>query len=225
MIYHQKAIKVNRDWTSAYLNKFGTLLLTGNLSEARLLLDSLSKNSAENHIDDQVTVDLYEKKYVQALTRVTNARTEDFGYKGVRNLYLAKICALMNDKVSADRYFDLALAELNLELKADSNNANIHALRGLAMAGKGDTGAISEGKKAVSIAVKDNNKILERELKLLLAEIYTKLGMSDEAFELIEDSLRNPSLFSTEILRKDPMWIPLENKQKFNAIIKKYEVR
>jgi hypothetical protein len=93
------------------------------------------------------------------------------------------------------------------------------------MAGKGDTGAISEGKKAVSIAVKDNNKILERELKLLLAEIYTKLGISDEAFELIEDSLRNPSLFSTEILRKDPMWIPLENKQKFNAIIKKYEVR
>jgi TolB-like protein len=222
LIYHQKAINVNRDWLAAYLNKFYTLLLMGKASEARSLLDSVSKNSGETYVEDQILLDMYQGEYLNALSKITNAVPADFDYNGIRSLYLANICTLLNDKANADRYFDAALDELNLELKADTGNAEIHGYIGLALAGRGNTDAVSKGENAVRIAKTNNDKILEREMILFQAEIYTKLGMFKEAVGLIEDSLMHPSLFSTKFLELDPRWKPLMKRPDIKTIIEKY---
>ena len=219
LIYHNKAIKVNRDWRNAYMNKYYTLLLMGRVTEARNLLDSLSKNSDEKHVEEFIKLDMYEENYVGALSKATDAKTEDFDFNGIRFLYLANICNLMKDKASAEKYYNSAYEELNLELNADTGNAYIHGNIGLALAGIGNNDALVKGEKAVSIAKTNNDKILESEMILFQAEIYTKLGMFNEASEMIIETLNTPSLFSVQLLRTEPAWKPLLKNPKITALL------
>jgi tetratricopeptide (TPR) repeat protein len=223
LIYHQKAIVVNPDWSAAYMNKFYTLLLNGNTSEARTLLDSISRNSSEKHTEDQIMLDIYDGKYPNALTKATNANPDDFRFRGVRYLFMANISNLLNDKAGADGYFDAALNDLNLELKADTGNARIHSFIGLALAGKGKKEGLAQGERAIRIAVKNRDKMLESDMILNMAQIYTQLGMFQEAIEKIKASLKNPSLFSAKMLRLDPVWKPLLLSPELKTTIAKYE--
>jgi tetratricopeptide (TPR) repeat protein len=221
LIYHNKAIRVNRDWPNAYLNKYYTLILMGRVPEARILLDSLSKNSAEKYIEEHIKLDIYDRNYPVALSKATDASPDDFEFNGVRYLYLANICELMNDKASAEKYFDSASEELKLELQADTGNAYIHGLVGLALAGSGSPDALAEGEKAVRIAKTNNKRILESEMILVQAEIFTKLGMFDEAVEKIKELLSTPSLFSVELFKTEPVWEPLLKKPEIVALLNK----
>ena len=60
---------------------------------------------------------------------------------------------------------------------------------------------------------------------LNLAQIYTLLGLFDDAIPQIEYSLNNPSLFSTKMLQIDPVWKPLRDRREFKTIITKYDNR
>lgn len=121
-------------------------------------------------------------------------------------MYLGNISLLQGNSENANMYFDLALVVLNLELGSDGSNANIHSLIGLAMAGKGDQGAITEGKYAIELAKKAKDYVLESEMIANMAEIYTKLGMCESATEQIDYLLKNPSYFSVTMLMLDPVW-------------------
>ncbi len=218
--YHQKAIDVNPLWEAAYLNKFRTLLLTGSLAEARNILEKLIQTSNSDHLEYQIILDMYEGKYPDAFKKAINASNYDFTFTGMRSLYLANISILMNKK--ADKYYGHALKELNLELNANPDNAEIQSLIGSALSGKGNKiAALEEGERAVDLAATENNKILEREMNINLAEIYTKLGLFDEAIEIIKDALNNHSLFSTKILQHEPVWKPLLDIPEIKKIIKK----
>jgi tetratricopeptide (TPR) repeat protein len=216
--YHQKAIIVNASWEAAYLNKFRTLLLKGSLNEARDVLQELIKILKSDHIEYQIILDMYEGKYPQAFDKAINASNSDFAFVGVRSLYLGNISKMMNKK--ADKYFDHAVKELNLELNANPDNAEIHSLVGLAYSGKGSKlAAVTEGEDAIKLAAMKNNKILESEMNLNLAEIYTRLGMFDDAIVIIKDAFKNHSLFSTKILQHDPCWKPLLSNPEIKKII------
>jgi tetratricopeptide (TPR) repeat protein len=225
LLFHQKAISVNRDWKAAYLNKYYTLLLMGKVSEARNLLDSLSKNSDEKHIEEHIKLDMYDENYPGALAKVTAASPDDFDYNGFRSLYLANICNLMNDKASAEKYFNTAFEEFKLELIADTGNANIHGLIGLALAGMRNPDALAEGEKAIRIAKNNNKKILESEMIQVQAEILTKLGMYDEAIEKIKEILTTPSLFSVGLLKTESAWKPLQRNPKIAALLHEHGKR
>jgi tetratricopeptide (TPR) repeat protein len=223
MIYHEKAISVNPAFQAAYFNKFGTLLLTGKTAEARSVLDLISKNSAINQIEDRIQLDLYDGKYYEALSKAKLSQSHDFTSRSGRFICLGNICMLLNDKINSDKYFGNAIDELSQELKTDSANARIHGLLGLAIAGKGNNEAVQEGEKAIRIARTNNNKLLETDLIINLAEIYTKLGMYREASELIDEKLRDPSFFSVKMLKIDPVWKPLMSTQEIKKIIVKYD--
>lgn len=227
LIYHQKAIDVNPDWGAAYMNKFGSLLLKyGNTLEARSLLNQIEKNSSEKHTEDQIILDMYDGRYLDALSKATYAKPEDFAFKGVQFMHMANASILLNDNSNADNYFSIAVEDFYHDMKDCTNDASLHSYLGLALAGKGnDKEAVKEGKKAVELARKDKNKILEREMILNLAELYTKLGMYKEAFDMIEDSLKNPSLFSVKMLKLDPAWKPLLNRPELKTIVAKYDNR
>ncbi len=206
--YHQMAIDVDPSWEAAYLNKFRTLLLKGSLNEARVVLQNLIKILKTDHTEYQIILEIYEGKYSEAFDKTVNASNSDFAYAGVRSLYLANISKMM--KKNAEKYFVQALKELNLELNANPDNAEIHSLVGLAFSGKGSKlAAVTEGEDAIKLAALKNNKILESEMNINLAEIYTNLGMFDDAVAILKDALINHSLFSIKILQYEPVWKPL----------------
>ena len=219
--FHNKAIVINSKWEAAYLNKLRALLLKeAKTSQARKVLTKLIKLTHEGHIQYQIMLNIYDRKYKKAYKEALNSIPYDFTWLGERCLHLGNISQLMNDKEKAFKYFDCAIKELNLELNVNPDNAEIHSLIGLAHAGKCNKAeAVEEGERALKIAVTQNNKILESEMRINLTEIYTKVCMVTEAYKLIKDSLENPSLFSTKILQLDPVWENLLNTPKMKKII------
>lgn len=223
--FHQKAIDIKPEWEAAYFNKFRALLLkNATTSEARNLLNTILKNSKDEQLEYQIILDIYDGNYSAALEKAEKAKNTDFPVKWTRYWYLGNISALQNDNDNADKYFNTALKKLKTELDANPKNAELHSLKGMAHAGKKEKAeAVAEGKRAVSFAKKSNNKILESEMTLNLAKIYSMLGMKKESIEMIEEVLKSPSLFSTKVLRQDPVWKPMLQDEKLIAITKKYD--
>ena len=82
--------------------------------------------------------------------------------------------------------------------------------------------AIAEGKKAVTLAVLHKDIMVESDMIVNLAKIYTMLGLYKDALFNIEYSLKNPSLFSTKLLQIDPVWRPLLNRPEYKKMLEKY---
>lgn len=224
--FHQQAIRLNEDWEAAYFNMFRTVLLKNdNTQEAHKVLKTiLKKSDKDEHPEYQIILDLYDGKYPDALDKSLKAKNNDFPVSGSRFIYLGNISMLMNDKDNAEKYFNSALKKLKSELDANPNNADLHSMNGMALAGlKNKTEAVTEGKKAVAIAKKTNNGLLESDMILNLAKIYAQLDMQKEAVETIEDVLNRPSLFSSKVLFHDPVWKPLLGNDKLKTIIRKYD--
>lgn len=224
LIYHQKAIDVDEDWGASYQNKFGTLLLKyDNTAEAHNFLNEVITNSSDKHIENQIILDICDGNYFEAFNKVKKSKPEDYAYGYQRYMYLGNISLFLNDKPGAEKYFGNALDELKLMSQADTSNVSLHALIGVALAGQGKKEALSEGEKAAAIARKQNNKILETEINLYLAEICTKLDMPEDAINYIELVLATPSLFSTKVLKTDPVWKSLLSSPEINKVIAKYD--
>ena len=137
LIYHQKAIDVNPGWKASYLNKIETLVLkNGNTSEARAVLDSFIMNTNGNQMEVKILLDIYDGKYNDAFSDADKTGPEDFNIKGNKYLYLAWISSLLNNPKNAGKYYDAALAVLDIDLSRDSTSAEIHSLIGIANAGK-----------------------------------------------------------------------------------------
>lgn len=224
LIFHQKAINVNHDWGAAYQNELGTLLLRyADTSEAHKFINEASANSGDKHVEDQITLDMYDGKYFDAFTKAKKSGPEDFSYKGSRSMYLGNISLLLNDKPGAEKYFSDALDLLKLDLKDDTLDTRVHGMIGLALAGQGKNEAVKEGENALRIARKENDKLLETETILCLAEIHTRLGNFKDAIKNIEIVLKSPSLFSTKLLQLDPVWKPLMSSPEIKTLIAKYD--
>jgi serine/threonine-protein kinase len=56
-----------------------------------------------------------------------------------------------------------------------------------------------------------------------LAKIYSRVGEVDKALDLIDELLSIPSWLSVRLLRLDPVWDPLRNHPRFQALLEKYD--
>jgi hypothetical protein len=81
---------------------------------------------------------------------------------------------------------------------------------------------VAAGKKAIDLSVEDKNKMKESDMIITLAQIYTKLGLFDEAIKSIEYLLENPSNFSPKLLELDPVWKPLLDRPEIKSLLRKY---
>jgi tetratricopeptide (TPR) repeat protein/TolB-like protein len=224
LIFHQKAINSDPAWSASYNNKIESLCSKyGNTSGARSLLDSAIRNTNKNFNNTKIDLDIYDGKYSEAFAEAIKSDPDDFGVRGERYLCLANICSLLNKKEDALKYYDSALVDLNNEMTTYNDDSYIHSLIGLGYAGVGNkVKAIEEGKKAIDLTIADKNKMKESDMIVTLAQIYTRLGLFDEAIKNVEFLLKNPSNFSTKILKLDPVWKPLFNYPEMKTLIMTY---
>jgi tetratricopeptide (TPR) repeat protein len=224
LVYHQKAINSDPEWAASYKNKIESLLRKyGNTLAARSLLDSARRNTHGNYNETEIGIDIYDRKYSEAFAAAVRSSPNDFSIKGERYLCLANICNLMNKKEDAVKYYDSALVDFNNIRSTGYNNSYLHSLTGLAYAGMGNKEkAVEEGKKAIALTVENKNKLKESDMITTLAQIYTMLGLFDEAIKNIEYLIKNPSNFSPKLLELDPVWKPLLNRPEIKSLLKKY---
>jgi tetratricopeptide (TPR) repeat protein len=222
LIFHQKAIDMMPGWPAGYGNKIETLILkSGKTAEARTLVETAIKKTGDNMIGRRILLDIYDRKYEDALQLAEKSGDGHFEDNGNRYLYLATISTLLKNQKNARLYYDSARVSLTTALSKDPINCEIHGLTGIAYAGLGNKiKAIEEGEK--SIALTQKNKVDESDMRITFAKILTMVGEYDKAIAEIAFLLNNQSRLSVGLLELDPVWKPLMDNPEYKAMIMKY---
>ena len=105
------------------------------------------------------------------------------------------------------------------QLRAAPEDAQLHALLGLALAylGKKDE-AIREGERAVALLPVTKDAYLGPYLQHQLARIYVLVGEPEKALDNLEPLLKIPYLLSPGWLRIDPNFDPLRKNPRFEKL-------
>jgi tetratricopeptide (TPR) repeat protein len=110
-------------------------------------------------------------------------------------------------------------------LREAPEDAARHAQHGLILAALDrKQEAIAEGKRAVELQPESRDAFDGPQMTTALAQIYALTGESDEALRLIDHLLGIPSGLTVPMLKLDPIWDPLRNDPRFQALIDKYAV-
>ena len=86
-----------------------------------------------------------------------------------------------------------------------------------------DVAAIREGKQAVELYPMSVDAWNGDYLVRNLARIYLLIGNQNAAIEQLEILLSVPSLMTAARLRLDPIWDPLRDHPRFQALLERYE--
>jgi TolB-like protein/Tfp pilus assembly protein PilF len=126
----------------------------------------------------------------------------------------------------ARRSFDDARVELEKKVIQKPDDHRHRGSLGIAYAGLGRREeAVREAKRGCDLmpASKDALRAINRVEDL--AVVYTMVGNSSDAIATLDDLLARCGWFSVSVLRLDPTWDPLRSDPRFQALLKKYEVK
>jgi TolB-like protein len=136
------------------------------------------------------------------------------------SLYVGWAHQLRGDGAAAHAAFDTTRVTLDSLLRQLPEDWRLHAARGLALAGMGYRA------EAVREARWLRNSLRYREagadwatLAEERARILSQAGEPQAALDEIEQMLRRPSLLSVHALRLDPLWDPLRQHPRFQALL------
>jgi serine/threonine-protein kinase len=82
--------------------------------------------------------------------------------------------------------------------------------------------AIREGQRAIELKPESKDAFDGPMYTTAMAQIYTWAGDKDQALQLIERSLTTPNGLTAPILKLDPVWDPLRDDTRFEALINRY---
>lgn len=138
-------------------------------------------------------------------------------------LLKAIVHQLQGDKSTAQTEFEQArIVSENLLREAPEDPAR-HAQHGLILAALNrKQEAIAEGKRAVELLPESQDAFAGPQCTASLAQIYALTGEADEAFRLIDHLLSIPNGLTIPVLKLDPIWDPLREDPRFQAMIDKY---
>ena len=214
-IFFQKAIEVMPSWSGPYISMIECLILNnGNTREARKVLDTMYvRTSIRDHYWG-VMMSIYEGRYQDALKEIQSSSDADFQFPGVRYLTEGWIFSLLNDQHRAKVYNDSALVLYKQMIMDSPKNYYAYGNCGLAYASLGDvTDAVIAGKTAVELASDD--QLTKADMIFNLGKIYIITGDFANATRQVEWLLDNPSSFSLNLLKIDPVWKKLAEAPEF----------
>jgi serine/threonine-protein kinase len=202
----------------------------GDVAKGKLLLRAIPDSMVRNHprlLSQWLLLDRLDRSHEDALNRLDSSPLTGVEMGGVswpKPLLYAQVYALMGRTDTVALVSDSARAILEVRLATEPDDPRLHAplhsALGLAYAGLGrKDDAIRHGKRAVELA-----RGLSRRSHFLaeLARTYVMVGESDAAIDQIEAVLAAPGELSVPLLRIDPIYDPLRDHPRFQALLDKY---
>lgn len=222
IIFHQKAVDIMPAWPDASLNKMYSILLRdGQTNKAWPVMNAITDNSSKTAGEYKIkllTMDRDYQKALQEVEKLLSGPSDKF-------LYKAAIHTSLNNSAAAQMHYDSAIVSLNKELTTNSDHPQIHMNLASSFAGKGNSKkAIEEGNKAIELATATGNNMIINDMKLNYLEVLIDVGEYEEAVELADYLLENPSMLSLKLLEHDPVFDPLRKRQDFKDIIKEHSL-
>ena len=153
----------------------------------------------------------------QLLLRLTPTAFDD--NRGAWGLALAETYALRGDSARAHVYADSARLAYAEQLRATPQDAQLHALHGVALAYLGRTAeAIQEGERGLALLPITKDAYSGAYNQHLLARIYLLVGEPEQALDRLEPLLKIPYYLSPGWLRIDPTFAPLQRNPRFERL-------
>ena len=126
------------------------------------------------------------------------------------------------NKAKAQAAFQRARPFAEQSLRESPGDAARHIQLGFILTGLDrKQEALAEGRRAVELTPESEDAFDGPQLTASLAQIYAWVGEKDQALRLLDRSLETPNGITVPMLKLDPMWDPLRNDPRFQALIDK----
>jgi tetratricopeptide (TPR) repeat protein len=223
-----QAIELSRDWAEPHVWRIALYpKWPGHRAQARAAVDegalSIAVAADQDFVYWVLLVDIVERKYDEALTRLAAMTAEAFDGRNQfvpRAQVQSTIYGLMNRPAQASVYADTARMLVERAIRQDSADARLHSALGLAYASLGRRDdAIREGLRGVALAPLARDAYRGTFRLEDLALIYAGVGELDRAIDQLQVLLTMPSLLSPARIRLDPRWEPLRANRRFQQLI------
>ncbi len=134
-------------------------------------------------------------------------------------IVLAQTYWLRGDRAKARIYADSARMAFEENIKATPDDAQQHALLGLALAYLGrKADAIREGQRSIELQPIAKDAFSGPYMQHQLVRIYLLTGQPEKALDLLEPLLKIPYSLSPGLLRIDPNFAPLKGNPRFEKL-------
>ena len=168
--------------------------------------------------------DIFWRDYQSALTRRTVPTRPISGDSVKFYTQRAYIYRLMGDSGLSRAYYDSALIICEERVRTDPEVALLHADLAQACAGVGQKHrAVQEGELAAELLPISKDELQGSNILESLATVYIMVGEYDLAIDQLDYLLSHPSRVQIEGVRSHPVYDPLRDHPRFQALLEKYE--
>jgi serine/threonine protein kinase/tetratricopeptide (TPR) repeat protein len=220
--YYDLSISLAPDQQYAYAERAYNYISW--LGDTKLARDVLEKMPGKRRDVQKWSLNLWrlERNY-EAILDFASSDAQPDGWSSA--LQVAKAYSLMGEPELAHASYDSARAILEKALDAHPDDNRIHSALGFAYAGLGrKEEAVREGKRAVELYPVSKDEFDGPFVVQDLAEIYAMVGEDHAALDEIEYLLSIPSWCSVQDLRLDPIWDPLREHPRYQALLEQYAI-
>ena len=200
-----------------------SFLSQGNLAGARSVIDARPPDVAATELVAYFAkywdlVWVLDEKEQQLLLRLTPSAFDDD--RGGWAIALAQTDAFKGDAASVRVHAEEARKAAEEGLRATPEDADLHALHGLALAYLGrKEEAIREGERAVALQPIAKSELYGPYIQHQLVRIEILAGEPEKALDDLEPLLKIPYYLSPERLRIDPNFDPLRKNPRFRKLV------
>jgi TolB-like protein/DNA-binding SARP family transcriptional activator/Flp pilus assembly protein TadD len=136
----------------------------------------------------------------------------------------AEALRLTDERERMRAYYDSARVALESRITAAPDDPRLHGELGIALAALGHgQEAVSHAASAVRLLPVTQHAMDGYDWPAYLAHVYLELGEYDAAMDQLEILLSNPGWVTVAWLGADPLWDPLHDHPRFQALLEQYE--
>ncbi len=224
---HQRVMRLNPERPTSYFWRVilylawgGDLARAGEvIREAEGRAELLKMMLGSWDFDDRMVMRIFPEAFDRDLDTLTlrDPRVDSVA------LYMARADRALgaNDPAAARSLYQAALQILEAR-RSLRDHARFSARRSIALARLGrEEEALATARRAVELSGVSVGQVTWGTLPTL-AEVEVLVGEHEAAITHLEELLANPSYLSVPMLRVDPLWDPLRENPRFQALLEKY---
>lgn len=170
---------------------------------------------------------VYQRKFAEALAVLQkmpgDTLLDESGAPMPKAVMVGACYFFLGEKEKARAAFETTREFLEQRVRELPEDASRHAQLGMTYAAldrKAD--AIREGKRAAELLPESKDAFGGPTITIFLAQIYAWTGEPEQALALIDHSLNTPAGITVPLLKIDPVWDPLRQDARFQALLEKY---
>ena len=180
--------------------------------------------------DARTDVLLLERRYSEGLREAESLPDDQLAGSPTglwsKYYYIGFARRALQDEPGARAAFLRAKSAVEEQLKYSPDNAKlrIQLAKVLAFLGEKDP-ALAEARRASELQPESKDALEGPEITEGVAQVYAILGDNDRAIEILDGLLNRPSFVTVPSLRVNPIWDPLRNDPRFQALIDRHDTK